>query len=90
MNLAPLLSGGRPSLTRRFCYGGYANHWYYRDDRWAMIADGNNSGRELCDLRVDPGESSSVARDHPQVMRDIYHRVLHSAGARRLPFFGGH
>jgi arylsulfatase A-like enzyme len=86
--LAPLLSGGRPRLSRRFCFGGYANHWYYRDDRWAFIADGNNSGRELFDLRSDPGELTSVALEHPQVLKDIYDRVLHSAGARRLPFFG--
>jgi arylsulfatase A-like enzyme len=88
VSLAPLLRGGRPRLTRRFCFGGYANHWYYRDDRWAFIADGNNSGRELFDLRVDPGERRSVAKEHPQVMRDIYRRVLHSAGVGRLPYFG--
>ncbi len=88
VNVAPLLSGGRPRLSRRFCYGGYANHWYYRDERWAFIADGNNSGRQLFDLAEDPGERRSVAQEHPQVLRDIYHRVLHSAGAKRLPFFG--
>lgn len=89
VNLAPLLSGGRPRLRRHFCFGGYANHWYYRDDRWALIANGNNSGRQLFDLSRDPGEQTSVAADHPKVLRAIYHRVLHSAGARRLPFFGG-
>jgi len=90
VSLSPLLAGGRPRLSRHFCFGGYANHWYYRDDRWAMIADGRDSGRELFDLHADPGELRSVAREHPKVMRDIYHRVLHSAGARRLPYFGGH
>jgi arylsulfatase A-like enzyme len=89
VDVSPLLTGGRPRLRRHFCFGGYANHWYYRDDRWAMIADGNDSGRELFDLHADPGELRSVATDHPNVMRDIYHRVLHSAGARRLPYFGG-
>ena len=88
VNLEPLLEGRRPRLSRRFCYGGYANHWYYRDDRWAFIADGNNSGRQLFDLAQDPGERRSVAQEHPQVLRDIYHRVLHSAGAKRLPYFG--
>lgn len=90
VSLAPLLSGGRPRLRRSFCFGGYANHWYYRDDHWALIADGNNSGRELFDLTSDPGEQTSVARDHPKVLSMIYRRVLHSAGARRLPYFGGH
>jgi arylsulfatase A-like enzyme len=88
VDLSPLLAGGRPRLSRRFCFGGYANHWYYRDDRWAFIADGNNSGRELYDLRADPGETRSVARHHPDLLRKIYQRVLHSAGAERLPYFG--
>jgi arylsulfatase A-like enzyme len=87
-DLSPLLSGGRPQVERPFWFGGYANHWYYRDDRWAFIADGNNSGRELFDLGADPGELRSVAREHPNVLRKIYRRVLHSSGARRLPYFG--
>ncbi len=53
-----------------------------------MIADANNSGRQLFDLHKDPGERHSVAHQHPKVMREIYARVLHSAGAKRLPFFG--
>jgi arylsulfatase A-like enzyme len=89
VSLAPLLSDGRPRLRRSFCFGGYANHWYYRDDRWAFIADGNNSGRELFDLAADPGELRSVAAEHPKVLSKIYRRVLHSAGAKRLPYFGG-
>lgn len=90
VSLAPLLSGGSPRLRRRFCFGGYANHFYYRDDDWAFIADGNNSGRELFDLRNDPQELRSVARDHPRLLGRIYDRVLHSAGARALPYFGTH
>lgn len=89
VDLSPLLAGGRPRLRRHFCFGGYANHWYYRDDRWALIADGNDSGRELFDLDKDPGEQTSVASDHPKLLAEIYHRVLHSAGAKRLPFFSG-
>ena len=88
VNLAPLLAGREPRLSRHFCFGGYANHFYYRDDRWAFIANGNDSGRQLFDLHADPGERHSVAHQHPKVMRDIYDRVLHSAGAKRLPFFG--
>jgi arylsulfatase A-like enzyme len=88
VDVSPLLSGGRPRLSRRFCFGGYANHFYYRDDRWAFIADGRDSGRELFDLTKDPGELTSVASEHPHVLSDIYQRVLHSAGARTLPYFG--
>jgi len=89
VDVSPLLAGGRPRLSRHFCFGGYANHFYYRDDDWAFIADGNDTGRELFDLNKDPGELNSVARAHPQVLNTIYERVLHSANVRSLPFFSG-
>lgn len=88
MDLSPLLAGRQPRHPRRFTYGGYANHWYYRDDRWAFIADGNNSGRQLFDLRKDPGELTTVAPQHPKVLRTIYRRVLNASGLDRLPYFG--
>jgi arylsulfatase A-like enzyme len=87
-NLSPLLSGGAPAQKRPFWFGGYANHWYYRDDDWALIADGNNSGRELFDLRRDPGELTNVARAHLPVLDAIYTRVLKAARLKRLPYFG--
>jgi arylsulfatase A-like enzyme len=88
-DLSPLLHrGGRPREARPFWFGGYANHWYYRDDRWAMIADGKNSGRELFDLRRDPGETVSVGRDNLAVMERIHQRVLDATGLDELPYFG--
>jgi arylsulfatase A-like enzyme len=87
-DLSPLLSGSAPVARRPFWFGGYANHWYYRDDRWALIADGNNSGRELFDLRKDPGERSNIARDHLPLLDQIHRRVLGSAGLAHLPYFG--
>jgi len=65
-----------------------ATAWAYRDARWAMIADGNNSGRELFDLRKDPGERTNIARDHLPLLDQIYKRVLRSARLTRLPYFG--
>ncbi|MDO8214109.1 sulfatase [Conexibacter sp. CPCC 206217] len=87
-DMSPLLSGSAPAMKRTFWYGGYANHWYYRDDRWALIADGNNSGRELFDHRKDPGERRNIARDHLPLLDQIYKRVLKSANLTRLPYFG--
>ena len=87
-DLSPLLAGRRPAQARPFWFGGYANHWYYRDDRWAMIADGNNTGRELFDLRRDPGEVHNIARDHLPLLAQIHERVLRATGLRRLPYFG--
>ncbi|MBB4660703.1 sulfatase family protein [Conexibacter arvalis] len=87
-DLSPLLRGSRPREERPFWFGGYANHWYYRDDRWAMIADGNNSGRELFDLRRDPGETTTIGADNLDVMERIYARVLRRTGLDSLPYFG--
>jgi arylsulfatase A-like enzyme len=86
-DLSPLLSGGQPARARPFWYGGYANHFYVRTDDWAMIAGGNNRGRMLYDLHADPGERHDVARQHFDVMRDLYRAVLSDAGGHSLPFY---
>lgn len=87
-DLSPLLAGGAPHEARPFCYGGYANHFYYRDDDWAFIADARDRGRQLFDLASDPGELRSVASAHPAVLAAIYKRVLQAAHLSRLPYFG--
>ena len=90
--MAPTCPPAAPAARRPrrapFWFGGYANHWYYRDDRWALIADGNNSGRELFDLRKDPGENTNIAREHLPLLDQIYKKVLKSAKLTRLPYFG--
>ena len=88
VDLSPLLSGAAPRVKRPWWFGGYANHWYYRDDRWAFIADGNNRGRELFDLRKDPAEVNNVARDHLPLLERIHRKVLRATGLSRLPYFG--
>lgn len=88
VDLSPLLSGAAPATARPFWFGGYANHWYYRDDRWALIADGNNRGRGLYDLRKDPGERDNVASEHLPLLAQIHGRVLRATGLKRLPYFG--
>lgn len=87
-DLSPLLTGTRPQIARPFWFGGYANHWYYRDDRWAMIADANNTGRELFDLRADPGETATVGAENLDRMEAIHAKVLDATGLDRLPYFG--
>jgi arylsulfatase A-like enzyme len=87
-DLSPLLSGRAPAQARPFWFGGYANHWYYRDGRWALIADGNNKGRELFDLSKDPGERTNIAAANLPLLDTLYKRVLKSARLSRLPYFG--
>jgi len=87
VDVSPLLAGTAPRVARPFCFGGYANHFYYRDDRWALIADGKDRGRQLFDLASDPGERRSVARENFPLLDTIYKRVLHASDVHRLPYF---
>ena len=86
-DLSPLLRGAQPRRARPFWYGGYANHFYVRDDDWAMIAGGNDRGRMLFDLRADPGERRDVAARHRDVLDTLYRAVLRDAGGTSLPFY---
>src|SRR5699024_6627362 len=86
-DLSPLLRR-RKAHRRRFAYGGYSNHFYVRDGRWAMIAGNNNQGRMLFDLRRDPREVDDVAREHYDVLDRQYRRVLKQVGGHSLPYYG--
>jgi arylsulfatase A-like enzyme len=85
-NLAPLLRGGRPR-ERRLAYGGYANNFYARTDRWALTASNGGEDFRLFDLRHDPYEHRNVAASHPGKVGELYGAVLRRAGGR-LPLYG--
>jgi arylsulfatase A-like enzyme len=85
VDLSPLLAGGRPP-RRRYAYGGYANDFYVRTDRWAMMSDNRPLGRKLFDLHRDPHERRNVAREHEHLLDELYHVVVERTGGR-LPFY---
>ncbi|NLT05221.1 MAG: sulfatase-like hydrolase/transferase [Solirubrobacterales bacterium] len=75
-DLTPLVRGGGRMPARDFVYGGYANDFFVRDDRWALVSDNRMRGRQLYDIQADPGERRDVARDHPAVVRRMRERML--------------
>jgi arylsulfatase A-like enzyme len=85
VDLSPLLAGARPP-RRRYAYGGYANNFYVRTDRWAMMADNRPLGRKLFDLARDPHERHNVAREHEQLLQELHHVVVERTGGP-LPFY---
>jgi arylsulfatase A-like enzyme len=85
VDLSPLLAGVRPP-RRRYHYGGYANNFYVRTNRWAMMADNRPLGRKLFDLKRDPHERHNVAREHEHVLDELYHVVVERTGGP-LPFY---
>ena len=51
-----------------------------------MWADNRPSHFQLFDLRKDPGEFDNVAREHPQLIRELYATVRDRSGGR-LPYY---
>lgn len=86
LDLSPALRGRAPG-RRRMAYGGYANSFYLRTDRWCYLGRNDGSNRRLYDLRADPRAQVNVADRHPRVVADL-HRDLTRAAGGRLPFYG--
>ncbi len=78
---------GRRLPSRPFAIGGYGDHFYIRSERWALWGNNRPGGLHLHDLRADPGEHTNLAAQLPDVVGDLYERVLRQAGGR-LPYYG--
>ncbi|NLT06705.1 MAG: sulfatase-like hydrolase/transferase [Solirubrobacterales bacterium] len=79
-DLSPVLDGALPAQRRDFTYGGYSNHSFVRDDRWAMVTNNIRSGQMLFDLEADPAEMTDVSRRHPDVVEALYERMTDAIG----------
>jgi arylsulfatase A-like enzyme len=86
VDLSVLLVGGRPP-ERSLAYGGYANWHYARNDRLAFVSLNDGRGRRLYDLEKDPGEGHNLARRHPQLLDQLYRRIVRRAHGRP-PVYG--
>ena len=87
-SLAPLLAGRAASWPERtlFVHNQRVDEpikgkeWAAMTSRWRLI-----DGRELYDIREDPGQSRDVAAEHPDVVRDLsrdYDRWWESVSGR--------
>ncbi|HYN91309.1 MAG TPA: hypothetical protein VER75_05265, partial [Thermoleophilaceae bacterium] len=70
----------RGPRERTLAYGGYANWFYARTDRWAFVSENRGRGRRLYDLERDPGERRDIASRHPRLIDDLYAAVVRRAG----------
>lgn len=75
-DLSPIVDGGDPPGARALAYGGYANDFYVRDDRWSLVSDNRMAGSQLYDLRNDPGELHDVSDENPEVVARLRERML--------------
>jgi arylsulfatase A-like enzyme len=85
INLSRLFRGVQPP-RRDYLYGGYANSHYLRSDRWTFFADNRMRKPNLYDRRGDQAELRNVAREYPDVTRELHALVVaHAEG--RLPYY---
>ena len=84
-DLSPFFSGRRPP-ARPFAYGGYANSFFFRDDRWVLFGENRLEKLKLYDLEKDRGENDNLASQRPQLVRELHERVAERAGGR-LPYY---
>jgi arylsulfatase A-like enzyme len=85
-DLSPILSGAAPSEDRPHAVGGYGNHSYVRDRRWAYMTGNDWRHERLYDLVADPGERRNVAAVRPDVTEEMRRRIRRVAGGRP-PFY---
>jgi arylsulfatase A-like enzyme len=77
---------GRPPPERPFAYGGYSNHHFLRNERWAYMCDNRMRVPQLFDLEHDPGETVNVAASNPDVVEELARAVRGRAGGD-LPYY---
>jgi arylsulfatase A-like enzyme len=85
VDLSRLLGGSRRPRARPYAYGGYADHFYVRTDKWTLFASNRGGGAHLFERGT--GEEHNVAGLHPEKVRELSAVVRHRAGGR-LPYYG--
>jgi hypothetical protein len=86
-DLSPIAEGGVPQEERPYAVGGYGNHSYVRDRRWAYMVRNDLSETRLYDL-TPRAERNDVAGRRPRVVATMRSRVRHAAGGQP-PLYSG-
>ena len=77
---------GERAPARPFAYGGYANAFFLRSDRWVLFGENKPAALKLYDLENDRGEVRNLAQQRPELVRELHERVMERAGGR-LPYY---
>jgi len=76
-NIWPTLADGKPSPNDDILINVEAFRGAIRKGNWKLIKVALLPGKtELFDLARDPGETTNVAHEHPDVVRDLESRLL--------------
>ena len=85
VDLSGFFDGNAPP-ERPFAYGGYSNHHFLRNERWAYMSDNRLESPQLYDLDSDPGEIENVAETYPDVVEELSDAVRRRAGGG-IPYY---
>ncbi len=76
--MMPLLVGEQTNLSRAFLYWEFHENGgarAIRKDNWKLVQTGMSQSipnpPELFDLQADPGESSNLASQHPDLVQEL-------------------
>ncbi len=81
----PMVKGDK-SPTRPYVTSAYKDHVWTRDDDYAMFSWSDGHEPRLFDLKEDAGQFNNLADQNPELVKELYNRILKDAGGS-LPQF---
>jgi arylsulfatase A-like enzyme len=86
-DLTVFFDGEKPDPRHHFVLG-FHDHAWARDERYVMFSRYDGSGAKLYDVREDPGMTSDVSGEYPDIAKKMFgNYVLKDAGGP-LPTYG--
>jgi arylsulfatase A-like enzyme len=83
---SPLFDGRAPRRARSYRTAAYNTYVSASDGRWLLIAGNHREELRLYDRRHDRHERNNIAHRHPQMVRELWGKILRDAGGK-LPSF---
>jgi arylsulfatase A-like enzyme len=87
VDLSTLLRGVDPP-ERDIVYGGYSDSHFLRSEHWTYMSDNALKRPKLFDLVEDPGETSDVALEQPDVVEELHATIVDRVGGP-IPSYTG-
>lgn len=65
---------------RGYVTSAFANYLMYRDEEYWLITNREGGEPQLYDLRSDPGLRRNIASEAPDIVKELYRRIVEDAG----------
>jgi arylsulfatase A-like enzyme len=78
-NIWPLVTSTE-GPAREFVTCGFQRYVWIRDDKYTYISQSDGATPQLFDLKSDPGHFTNIAADHPEIVKQMYEKLIEDAG----------